>query len=240
MKKLRKFIQKNYLIISIFLAVVLVIIASALIINIINKKNRVDIDTEKELLYGYPFDTKEYYDVLVSYQDGKIIDIKDSTKEISDDTILYSDALDKVIFPSKMIAFFYNRNNESYLVPKFSTLTKKNLSNILSINGKDYIRDFFFLYDNLDTYFFNEESLLKYNGKEVNLSKYSYVIVNKNYIIYYNYDLDKFEYVDEVIESAAVYLDNYAIDVLNDVSVKNGNVSILNKNMDSLRVMKED
>ena len=97
-----------------------------------------------------------------------------------------------------------------------------------------------FLYDNLDLYFIPYSSVLKYNDNTINLSEFSYVKVNNNYIMIYNYEKDSFIYYDENINSATLTINNFVIDLLNDASVLNGNIGLLNRNIDSLSVLKED
>ena len=58
--------------------------------------------------------------------------------------------------------------------------------------------------------------------------------------MYYNYSEDKVYYEDTNIIGATLQIDNYMIDLLNDVSVVNGNVGLLKRNLDGLGLLKED
>ena len=58
--------------------------------------------------------------------------------------------------------------------------------------------------------------------------------------MYYNYSEDKAYYEDTNIIGATLQIDNYMIDLLNDVSVVNGNVGLLKRNLDGLGLLKED
>ena len=159
---------------------------------------------------------------------------------MDEDNLLYYDAFTKIVIPDNMIVIFYNKNNVSYKLPKYSTISKNNDVFIINSNGKDYIKNNFFLYDNIDLYFIPNSSVLKYNDNTINLSEFSYVKVNNNYIMIYNYEEDKFYYYDENINSATLTINNFVIDLLNDASVLNGNIGLLNRNIDSLSVLKED
>ncbi|MDD5864923.1 MAG: hypothetical protein PUD07_00305 [bacterium] len=237
MKKIIKFIKKNYIIISIILGLIIIIIASVIIVKKLNEKNKINIITKKEKLYQYVINDKIYHDAIVSYQDNRIIDIK---SEFDEDNLLYYDAFTKIVIPDNMIVIFYNKNNISYKLPKYSTISKNNDVLIINSNGKEYIKNNFFLYDNLDLYFIPYSSVLKYNDNTINLSEFSYVKVNNNYIMIYNYENDSFIYYDENINSATLTINNFVIDLLNDASVLNGNIGLLNRNIDSLSVLKED
>lgn len=238
MKKIIKFIKKNYMIISIILGLIIVVISSIIIVKKLNEKNKIKINTNNEKLYQYVIKDKIYYDAIVSYQDDKIIDIK--ANNFDEDNLLYYDAFTKIVIPDNMIVIFYNKNNVSYKLPKYSTISKNNDVFIINSNGKDYIKNNFFLYDNIDLYFIPNSSVLKYNDNTINLSEFSYVKVNNNYIMIYNYEEDKFYYYDENINSATLTINNFVIDLLNDASVLNGNIGLLNRNIDSLSVLKED
>ncbi|MGN1379857.1 MAG: hypothetical protein ACI4XR_05680 [Bacilli bacterium] len=237
MKKIIKFIKKNYIIISIILGLIIIIIASIIIVKKLNEKNKINIITTNEKLYQYVINDKIYHDAIVSYQDNKIIDIK---SDFDEDNLLYYDAFTKIVIPDNMIVIFYNKNNISYKLPKYSTISKNNDVFIINSNGKDYIKNNFFLYDNLDLYFIPNSSILKYNDNTINLSEFSYVKVNNNFIMIYNYEEDKFYYYDDNIYSATLSINNFVIDLLNDASVLNGNIGLLNRNIDSLSVLKED
>lgn len=238
MKKIIKFIKKNYMIISIILGLIIVVISSIIIVKKLNEKNKIKINTNNEKLYQYVIKDKIYYDAIVSYQDDKIIDIKANNFDV--DNLLYYDAFTKIVIPDNMIVIFYNKNNVSYKLPKYSTISKNNDVFIINSNGKDYIKNNFFLYDNIDLYFIPYSSVLKYNDNTINLSEFSYVKVNNNYIMIYNYEEDKFYYYDENINNATLTINNFVIDLLNDASVLNGNIGLLNRNIDSLSVLKED
>lgn len=240
MEKISKFIKKNYVIISIVLGFVIIVIASIMIIRLIQNKNRIDLTIKNEKVYQYILNKKDTYDALISYQDDKIIDIQKNAKNIDEDYIVYYDAFEKVIFPKNMVVIFYNKNNLSYKLPKYSTVSASSLALSINSNGNDYIKSNFIVYDNEDLYFIPVASELKYNGKVVKLGKFSYVEINQNYIMYYNYSEDKVYYEDTNIIGATLQIDNYMIDLLNDVSVVNGNVGLLKRNLDGLGLLKED
>ena len=169
-----------------------------------------------------------------------IIDIKNAGNEIDEDSIIYSEALSKIILPKKMIIYFYNKNNESYSLPKYTVIEDNKSLFKLKYDKKETLKNNFFLYDNEDTYVVFEPCILKYNGKEINLSRFSFVYVNSNYIMYYDYANSRFYYEDTKITGASLYLNDYIIDLINDASVKNKNVSLLNRNIDTLSILKED
>lgn len=139
-----------------------------------------------------------------------------------------------------MIIYFYNKNNESYSLPKYTVIEDNKSLFKLKYNKKEALKNNFFLYDNEDTYVVFEPCILKYNGNEINLSRFSFVYVNSNYIMYYDYANSRFYYEDTKITGASLYLNDYIIDLINDASVKNKNVSLLNRNIDTLSILKED
>ena len=58
--------------------------------------------------------------------------------------------------------------------------------------------------------------------------------------MYYDYANSRFYYEDTKITGASLYLNDYIIDLINDASVKNKNVSLLNRTNESVAILKED
>ncbi len=239
-KKIINFFKKNYIVVSIVLGLILVIISTIIIVKIINNSNKVELKSVHEKVYQYDLLKKNTYEALITYENDNIIDIKNNGSEIDEDSIIYSEALSKIILPKKMIIYFYNKNNESYSLPKYTVIEDNSSLFNIRFNDKDILKNNFFLYDNEDTYVVFEPCILKYNGNEVSLSKFSYIYVNSNYIMYYDYANNKFYYEDTKITGASLYLNDYIIDLINDASVKNKNVNLLNRNIDTLSILKED
>ena len=239
-KKIINFFKKNYIVVSIILGLILVIISTIIIVRIINNSNKVELISTYEKVYQYDALKKSTYEAHITYEDDSIIDIKNAGNEIDEDSIIYSEALSKIILPKKMIIYFYNKNNESYSLPKYTVIEDNKSLFKLKYDKKETLKNNFFLYDNEDTYVVFEPCILKYNDKEINLSRFSFVYVNSNYIMYYDYANSRFYYEDTKITGASLYLNDYIIDLINDASVKNKNVSLLNRNIDTLSILKED
>ena len=239
-KKIINFFKKNYIVVSIILGLILVIISTIIIVRIINNSNKVELISTYEKVYQYDALKKNTYEAHITYEDDSIIDIKNAGNEIDEDSIIYSEALSKIILPKKMIIYFYNKNNESYSLPKYTVIEDNKSLFKLKYDKKETLKNNFFLYDNEDTYVVFEPCIFKYNGKEINLSRFSFVYVNSNYIMYYDYANSRFYYEDTKITGASLYLNDYIIDLINDASVKNKNVSLLNRNIDTLSILKED
>ena len=193
-KKIINFFKKNYIVVSIILGLILVIISTIIIVRIINNSNKVELKSTYEKVYQYDALKKNTYEAHITYEDDSIIDIKNAGNEIDEDSIIYSEALSKIILPKKMIIYFYNKNNESYSLPKYTVIEDNKSLFKLKYNKKEALKNNFFLYGNEDT----------------------------------------------KITGASLYLNDYIIDLINDASVKNKNVSLLNRNIDTLSILKED
>lgn len=239
-KKIINFFKKNYIVVSIILGLILVIISTIIIVRIINNSNKVELKSTYEKVYQYDALKKNTYEAHITYEDDSIIDIKNAGNEIDEDSIIYSEALSKIILPKKMIIYFYNKNNESYSLPKYTVIEDNKSLFKLKYDKKETLKNNFFLYDNEDTYVVFEPCILKYNGNKINLSRFSFIYVNSNYIMYYDYANNKFYYEDTKITGASLYLNDYIIDLINDASVKDKNVNLLNRNIDTLSILKED
>lgn len=175
-KKIINFFKKNYIVVSIILGLILVIISTIIIVRIINNSNKVELKSTYEKVYQYDALKKNTYEAHITYEDDSIIDIKNAGNEIDEDSIIYSEALSKIILPKKMIIYFYNKNNESYSLPKYTVIEDNKSLFKLKYNKKEALKNNFFLYDNEDTYVVFEPCILKYNGNEINLSRFSFCL----------------------------------------------------------------
>ena len=117
-KKIINFFKKNYIVVSIILGLILVIISTIIIVRIINNSNKVELISTYEKVYQYDALKKNTYEAHITYEDDSIIDIKNAGNEIDEDSIIYSEALSKIILPKKMIIYFYNKNNEKEKIEK--------------------------------------------------------------------------------------------------------------------------
>ena len=101
-KKIINFFKKNYIVVSIILGLILVIISTIIIVRIINNSNKVELKSTYEKVYQYDALKKNTYEAHITYEDDSIIDIKNAGNEIDEDSIIYSEALSKIILPKKI------------------------------------------------------------------------------------------------------------------------------------------
>ena len=109
MKKIVDMIKKNYIAFTIFIVILLVIIASIITISIISH-NRHKIVTEKgnASLYQYIGKMKNSFEADITYEDDKITKIVSPKYSIVNSVLYYQDK-DEVIIPFDSEIVFYYR-----------------------------------------------------------------------------------------------------------------------------------
>lgn len=239
-KKIKEFVKRNYIACTVVGALVLVIIASLIIVGLIKSfKNRIETSTESDSYYQY-FDVNlNSFEGTLSLENDRIVNVESDTYKIYNGSPVYSNTKDEVIIPKVSSIVFYLQDNVTFKLPKYSRLTYLDDIHFVSSNGKKESASAFFVYDGEDTYLTFEPSRLKVNGTEIYLSNYSYVIASKDSVLYYNYETKEVHKIEN-ITSASLILDKVAIDLLKDVTVKDGQVDMLLSNINNLKVYLED
>ena len=226
MKKITNFIKKHYLIFTITIVIILVIIAIIIILSIIYKHNKIIVKNENINLYQYYGNNKQLFNSTIAYENDKIVSIDNNIYENS--LIYYEDDLHLIIPKTSMVIFYY-QNNLTYRLNKYSEYLKDSSSNIIISEGNKIISNNFFIYDGDDLYILPDESTLNINDENINLSSGSYIIANKDNLIYYDYANDEIVISDN-IQKASLKLKNITIDLLKDVTIYNSEVLLLEKN----------
>ncbi|MBQ6840938.1 MAG: hypothetical protein IJO63_02330 [Bacilli bacterium] len=241
MKKIKEFVKKNYIACTVVGALLLVIIASLIIISLIKmNKNKIDVSSSNANLYQYFDKTKMEFDAKLSYENDGLINITAKEYKVYENSPIYDSSKTKVIIPKVSSIVFYYRQNLTYRLPKYSYISLEAGSSVINSNGKEKAETDFFVYDGVDTYLIPVESTISINGKVTNLSAYSYVIANSNYVTYYSYETDTIETVEADIKNATLKINDVSVDLLKDVTVVNSKVNLLQTKVSNLDVYLED
>ena len=241
MVKAKEFIKRNYIACTVILAIVLVVIASLIIIGLIKmNKNTIEVKNTNENMYQYFDREKKEFSAKLSYEDDILVNVKAKDYSIYENSPIYLSKQTGIVMPKESSVVFYYRQNLSYRLPKYSSLTLEDGSSKIKSKENEQKESNFFIYDGLDTYLFPIASTLKVNDTVVNLSKYSYVIANSNYVTYYDYETDSVTKIETVINRAILTINDMSIDLLKDVTVINSKVSLLTTNISSLDIYLED
>lgn len=241
MKKVLEYIRKHYIFFTIIIAIILVIIGSLVVFKLIkDKKVVVDVKTEDIYLYQYVNDQKKEYKASIKYENNKIVSINSKEYTPYEKSLMYYKDEDKVFIPKDTMIIFYYQDNISYKLPKYSLIHDDNNSNVINIDNKKYAEDSFLVYDNEDLYFFITDTTLNYNGNEILLGKYSYVIASSDGITYYNYGTKEIFRNEDTVTKAVITINDLKIDLLTDCLVYSGKVRMLNRDMSALKIYKED
>jgi len=240
MKKAEAFVKKNYIECIVAAAIILVIGASLLIIKMMNiSRNQMDVSSSNNTLYQYFNNNKKEFTAKLSYENDALVNIKADNYNVYENSPIYDNLQTQIILPKESSIIFYHRQNLSYRLPKYSSLTLKDGASVVNSKGKEKADSDFFIYDGEDTYLFPMTTTLKINNDAITLSKYSYVIAGSNYITYYDYELDTCMTIEN-INKAVIVADTLSIDLLKDATVLNSKVGLLNNKVSNLDIYLED
>ena len=239
MKKIVDMIKRNYITFTIFMVIFLVIIASIITISIISH-NRHKIVTENETisLYQYIGKMKNSFEADITYEDKQITKISSSKYSIVDSVIYYKDK-DEIIIPFDSEIVFYYRDNLTYYLPKYSTLSLNNTLKAINVDGIDYSVDNFIICDGNDYYFLPDESVLTLDGVKITLSPLSFIDANRGTLTYYDHAKDRLV-MKENVKVANLKINNVNIDLFGDVIVYNKKSVLIDSDIKKYPVYKVD
>ena len=215
-EKIINFIKENYkLIIPISLIVVLFI--AALVYYKVSIYDTYKKDT-KDKFYQWFYGKKyEYNGVVSTNRKDEIVDFKTNDYEINfDSTPVYYQNKNIVIFTSNMSVVMPTLNCAEYLAPKYSYITLKKSNKILTTQKYNNKLGHYFLFDGKDLYFFLDEVKLKIDKQEITLSPLSFVIANRNSILYYDKESDTYKTINTTYDKSTVENDYFKLYISKD------------------------
>lgn len=241
MQKIINYFKKNYLAVTVILAILLTVLGSVIIINLIKRyQNRIEYSNTTGSFYQYFDTTKSDFEAKLSYENDQIVNIEGKEYNIYENSLIYLQDNTSVIIPKVSSIVFYLQDNATYQLPKYSEVILDSGTDIVKSLGIKGIAANFFIYDGEDTYFFPLNVVLNINNRKIELSPYSYVIATSENIIYYDYESDKLEKYEGNINKATISFNEITIDIEKNAIVKNGRVAMLNKNIKVLKKYMEE
>ena len=240
MKKLTEFIKKNYIVFIIISTILLVVIFAITLLALIkNVKNKINYDQNKESLYEIVNSNKEEFNATIHRENDKIASIESKDFNIYNKSAIYYLEKFALIIPKKSSIVYYYRDNLAYKIDKYSELTLENNAKVIKNNGVDIVTDNFFIYDGEDLYIFPRDVVLKINNDSIELGAGSFVYADYKDIIYYDKLTDAVKKIKNV-NNAGIMIDSLGIDRLNDATVYNNQVKLLNKDISHLDDLKPE
>lgn len=238
LNKLKKSFKENYVTYTVVITVSLIIIATIIIAGVIFKNtHKVVKKTENSELYTYFITEKTNYDAKIYYEDDSIVNII-AEDSIYDSSIIYYKDKEKYILPKQMSIVLYNQNNTQYKLDKYTKIIDTEpLKEVYSDSVVKYF-DNFYIFDGEGLYFFLDEVELNIDNQKTILKPGSYVKYNGADVIYYEHENALINNVENAKE-ISIRIDNYYINVVKGVSVKNGKPSIINNQIKKLRSIRE-
>ena len=197
--------------------------------------------TKEEKIYYYIDDYRNDYNgkIVLDQNDNisELLEIESSLKDIEEP--IYFVNQKKVLFPNNMSIIRPTLGFKQNKLIYFTTLTKTDTYPILKNKGVETDITNAFIYDGVNTYFFIDKTVLKYDGNIVELSPFSYVRCSyKDYLYIYDYDTDSLTAIKDVDYIVYAESNGYEINLSTD-SLKIGDQSfILAKNIEKLPNLK--
>ena len=241
MPKLKDFIKNNYVLCTVFAVVLIVCIASTIIIHLLNKfRPQVDVNNINGEYYQIVGKEKYFFDATLRKENDVSKELTAKDYKIIDLSPIYYKDIKQILLANDSVIVLYLQGFKQYKLPKYSELINEDENNSVVINGNKYLSNNYFVYDINGNYIFMDEVTLKYNGKSIKLSPLSFVNASESGLTYYDYQNDTIYDDKNEIQSAFIIYDTFNIDLLKNVVIKNGKVTILKSNIDALSIYKED
>ncbi len=240
MPRIKDFIKKNYVLCTVFLVIFIVCVASLIIIHLINTfKPHVDVKTEKGAYYQILGEKKYSFDAELHKENEATKEIVAKKYKLISISPIYYEDKDRIILTNDSVIILYNQGFKDYKLPKFSEVINNGESRSVAVNGSTHLTNNYFVYDANGTYIFMDEVTLKYNNKTVKLSPLSFVNASPSGLTYYNYETKEIVDVNDDIEYTYVNYENFDIDILGNIILKNNNTKMLRTDYVNLKVYKE-
>lgn len=238
MEKINSFIKENYKLIIPIMLMILLFVVFFIYYQVSSKE--VYTDTT-DSFYQYFYDTKyEYEGVVTTNKKGEVTEFKskDNTIELDSRPIYYKNS-NKVILPKDMSVVMPTLSCAEYLSKGFSVITYKDgLYNLVTKNYNNKL-NYYFFYDSNDLYFFIENVVLSYNGKEVKLTPFSYVVYNNrnDSLEYYDKNSDTYMSVSDIKGNVKVTSQYYTVVVSDDYIDYYGSEVLLTSGISNLNTI---
>ena len=238
MEKITNFIKNNYKLIIPIMLMILLFVVFFIYYQVSSKE--VYTDTT-DSFYQYFYEKKtEYEAVVTTNKKGEVTEFKPVTYDIElNSRPIYYKNSDKVILPKDMSVVMPTLSCAEYLSKGFSVITfKDGLYNLVTKNYNNKL-NYYFFYDSNDLYFFIEDVVLNYKGKEVKLSPFSYVIYNNrnNSLEYYDKATDTYSSVSSIQGNVTVTSKHYVVVVSDDYIDYFGSEVLLTSAIDKLNTI---
>lgn len=128
-------------------------------------------------------------------------------------------SMSEIVFPVDEIIMFPNDNYKVYRTYPYTVLIgDKLITKDFSGTLSDY-----FIYDGANTYWFSDTGTLVVDGKNIDLSRHSYVICADDKVEYYDYENDEYGTV-AYLKSVTYSTDSYTVNLANDKVGSQGNL----------------
>lgn len=238
LNKLKKSFKENYVTYTVVITVSLIIIATIIIASVIYKNlHQVTKRNEQAQLYTYFITEKTEYDAKIYYEDDSIVNIL-ADEDVYDSSIIYVKDKEQYIVPKQMSIVLYTQNNMQYKLDKYARIVKAELLKEVYSDGVVKNFDNFYIFDGEGLYFFLDEVELTIDGQKTILKPGSYVKYTGENVIYYEHESSYIKKVDNA-KDISVKMGNYVINVVQNITIKNGKPSVLLSQIKKLKSIRE-
>ncbi len=174
----------------------------------------------KQYYAGMPYDIPTGAKLLRNGEGKTGLSYNGNTKEM-DSLPIYFDEEDLIVLPEDMIYNNPRQKTEKYM-PYFSQVSKDENTFKAIRGGSSILLDMGFIYDGEDFYLFLEPIIITLNGKEYELSAFSYAsAVYEDTVMLFDYETKTFlvieQAADEVIAKSVS--EDYQISLLSDTLI---------------------
>lgn len=234
-QSVKKWLKKNAPLICVSLAA-FVLLVGVLIVVFQAEEELVQYEIKNENLYTYSLNHRlDFYTQVTLDHEDNVTKMLYNGEEITLFTEpIYYVGKKVAIFPRKMTVVFPINGRIQRKINRYTRVNAEGLQ-VVAMNTKlKYALTDSFIFDGGDVYFFNEDGVIAYGDKKIEVSKFSFIRCEyRGSLSIYDYKKDEMIFDEEVKENVIAEFKNYSINMSNDSIIVYGEPSLIDKNIDS-------
>ncbi len=221
------------IILKILIPLIIIILLLSVILIIKKLNNKITTYTTDTKMYQYFGEQRfDYTTKLTLNKDNSITKLLVDNKEVilSSDPFYYKDSR-KILLPTDMSIIIPSSNLLQKQLPFFSILDGEKIDTYVVKNNNKIFIDDAIIYDGNDLYIFPFTTTLKIDNENIELSPFSYVIVNytNKTCFYYDYEKEYAKTFENVKEDVIATNNSYKLNLSIDSIDNNGKQRLLMK-----------
>lgn len=239
-KKIKKYIKNNASLVCLSCGAFL-LLTVALLFVFRAKEELVQYSIKNENIYTFAANLRlDFYSTITLDHENNVTKLVSGAEELE----LYNEPIyyvgrKEAVFPNKMTVVFPLENRIQKKINRYTVVDGQGIQPVVSNVNLKYALNDSFIYDGSNIYFFLEPAKVTWGNNSVDVPFFSFVFCDyRGDLIIYNYDTEEIIYHEMVNDVVMAEFKNYKINMSHDSIIVNDKSSLLQKNIESLKLLK--